>query len=36
MEKYAQLFALHGISVDVLSLLKDEQLVGMGWPSSHV
>jgi len=30
MERYCQLFALHGISIDVLPLLTDTQLVEMG------
>lgn len=30
MDRYAQLFALHGISVGVLPLLKEKQLIEMG------
>jgi hypothetical protein len=30
MEKYSQLFALHGISIDVLPLLTEPQLIEMG------
>ena len=30
MERYSQLFALHGISIDVLPLLTESQLVEMG------
>ncbi len=35
MERYSQLFALHGISVDMLSLLQERQLEEMVSNSTH-
>ena len=35
MEKYSQLFALHGISIDILPLLNESQLTQMGIRSAR-